>query len=232
MSWTQGKPHCKSPNVGAKTSKKVRLEKSTAEKNLWRSALQKSPNFSAGPPQNYHAPNNILPAHHRYGKLLRSGDGTRVLAGAKEEDCAAPAAALGGVVQRRPAMHVPRAHRCASRQERRAAAGVTPLCGGAVQRRPAVLVRHLRVRPRRNQRGDHSRAAVLPRPAVRCAHPTRLPKGGTRTERLLASLAAAGLPELFTRLSRGDDPPRVVYVTGHWMDVDDAFDLARAGDFL
>jgi phosphoenolpyruvate phosphomutase len=46
------------------------------------------------------------------------------------------------------------------------------------------------------------------------------------------SLAAAGLPELFTRLAKSDDPPRVVYVTGHWMDVDDAFDLARAGDFL
>ena len=30
----------------------------------------------------------------------------------------------------------------------------------------------------------------------------------------------------------GDDSPRVVYGTGHWIDVDDAFDLARAGDFL
>ncbi len=46
------------------------------------------------------------------------------------------------------------------------------------------------------------------------------------------SLASASLPDLFTRLARGDDPPRVVYFTGHWMDVDDAFDLARAGDFL
>ncbi len=46
------------------------------------------------------------------------------------------------------------------------------------------------------------------------------------------SLASASLPDLFTRLAHGDDPPRVVYVTGHWMDVDDAFDLARAGDFL
>ena len=46
------------------------------------------------------------------------------------------------------------------------------------------------------------------------------------------SLASAGLPDLFTRLAQGDDPPHVVYVTGHWMDVDDAFDLARAGDFL
>ena len=43
MSWTQGKPHCKSPNVGAKTSKKLRLEKSTAEINLCRSAVQKAP---------------------------------------------------------------------------------------------------------------------------------------------------------------------------------------------
>jgi len=46
------------------------------------------------------------------------------------------------------------------------------------------------------------------------------------------SLASASLPDLFTRLARGDDPPRVVYFAGHWMDVDDAFDLARAGDFL
>jgi phosphoenolpyruvate phosphomutase len=46
------------------------------------------------------------------------------------------------------------------------------------------------------------------------------------------SLANAGLPDLFTRLAQSDDPPRVVYVTGHWLDVDDAFDLVRAGEFL
>jgi phosphoenolpyruvate phosphomutase len=46
------------------------------------------------------------------------------------------------------------------------------------------------------------------------------------------SLPTADLPDLFTRLALGADAPRVVYVTGHWMDIDDAFDLARAGDFL
>ena len=46
------------------------------------------------------------------------------------------------------------------------------------------------------------------------------------------SLKTASLPDLFTRLARSDTPPRVVYVTGHWLDVDDAFDLAKAGDFL
>jgi phosphoenolpyruvate phosphomutase len=45
------------------------------------------------------------------------------------------------------------------------------------------------------------------------------------------SLNSAGLPELFSRLARHDNSPRVVYVTGHWLDVNDAFDLAKAGDF-
>jgi phosphoenolpyruvate phosphomutase len=45
------------------------------------------------------------------------------------------------------------------------------------------------------------------------------------------SLATASLPDLFSRLARRDNPPRVVYVTGHWLDVNDAFDLAKAGDF-
>ncbi len=45
------------------------------------------------------------------------------------------------------------------------------------------------------------------------------------------SLNSAGLPDLFSRLARHDNPPRVVYVTGHWLDVNDAFDLAKAGDF-
>jgi phosphoenolpyruvate phosphomutase len=45
------------------------------------------------------------------------------------------------------------------------------------------------------------------------------------------SLNLASLPDLFTRLAGRDNPPRVVYVTGHWLDVNDAFDLAKAGDF-
>ena len=46
------------------------------------------------------------------------------------------------------------------------------------------------------------------------------------------SLDSASLPDLFTRLARTGPAPRVVYVTGHWLDVDDAFDLAVARDFL
>ena len=46
------------------------------------------------------------------------------------------------------------------------------------------------------------------------------------------SLDQAGLPELFNRLVTSGNAPRVVYVTGHWLDVDDAFDLAKARDFL
>ncbi|NQU70908.1 MAG: isocitrate lyase/phosphoenolpyruvate mutase family protein, partial [Rhodospirillales bacterium] len=45
------------------------------------------------------------------------------------------------------------------------------------------------------------------------------------------SLATASLPDLFSRLAKHDNPPRVVYVTGHWLNVNDAFDLAKAGDF-
>ena len=43
MPLTQGKPHCKSPTVGEKASKKIRLEKSNVEKILRQSALEKSP---------------------------------------------------------------------------------------------------------------------------------------------------------------------------------------------
>ncbi len=45
------------------------------------------------------------------------------------------------------------------------------------------------------------------------------------------SLNSASLPDLFSRLALKETPPRVVYVTGHWLDVNDAFDLAKAGDF-
>jgi NDP-sugar pyrophosphorylase family protein len=46
------------------------------------------------------------------------------------------------------------------------------------------------------------------------------------------SLATAGLPQLFTRLMADGHRIDVVYVAGHWLDIDDAFDLAEAGDFL
>ena len=45
------------------------------------------------------------------------------------------------------------------------------------------------------------------------------------------SLATAGLPDLINRLIAAGETPAVVYVTGDWLDVNDAFDLARARNF-
>jgi len=45
------------------------------------------------------------------------------------------------------------------------------------------------------------------------------------------SIAQAGLPDLFNRLIAKGEKPAVVYVTGDWLDVNDAFDLARARNF-
>ncbi len=44
--------------------------------------------------------------------------------------------------------------------------------------------------------------------------------------------ARAGLPDLFNRLAARGLQPRVVYITGHWLDVNDAFDLAWARNVL
>jgi phosphoenolpyruvate phosphomutase len=46
------------------------------------------------------------------------------------------------------------------------------------------------------------------------------------------SLATASLADLFNRLAVAGEPPRALYVTGQWLDVNDAFDLARARNFL
>jgi len=45
------------------------------------------------------------------------------------------------------------------------------------------------------------------------------------------TLAQASLPDLFNRLIAKGEKPAVVYVTGDWLDVNDAFDLARARNF-
>jgi NDP-sugar pyrophosphorylase family protein len=45
------------------------------------------------------------------------------------------------------------------------------------------------------------------------------------------AIARAGLPDLFNRLIAKGEKPAVVYVTGDWLDVNDAFDLARARNF-
>jgi len=46
------------------------------------------------------------------------------------------------------------------------------------------------------------------------------------------SLAQASLLDVFSRLIAAGHRIGVVYVLGHWLDVDDAFDLARARNFL
>ncbi len=46
------------------------------------------------------------------------------------------------------------------------------------------------------------------------------------------SVAGADMLALFARLAAKGDAPRIHYVAGHWLDVNDAFDLARARDFL
>lgn len=46
------------------------------------------------------------------------------------------------------------------------------------------------------------------------------------------TLQSADLATLFARLAANGNAPRVHFVAGHWLDVNDAFDLARARDFL
>lgn len=45
------------------------------------------------------------------------------------------------------------------------------------------------------------------------------------------SLQTAGMIDLLNRLVAGGAKPQVVYITGNWLDVNDAFDLARARNF-
>lgn len=46
------------------------------------------------------------------------------------------------------------------------------------------------------------------------------------------SLAAADMPDLFNRLVEAGHKIQVQYITGHWLDIDDPFDLAKARNFL
>ena len=57
-------------------------------------------------------------------------------------------------------------------------------------------------------------------------------RGAIEAMRDDGSLGGAELPDLFARLAAAGHPPHVHYVAGHWLDVNDAFDLARARDFL
>jgi phosphoenolpyruvate phosphomutase len=64
------------------------------------------------------------------------------------------------------------------------------------------------------------------------------PRGSGMVREELAALAAegaldeAGLPDVLRRLIARGAAVRVVYVRGHWLDVNDAFDLAQARNFL
>ena len=63
-------------------------------------------------------------------------------------------------------------------------------------------------------------------------------RGAELVRREIAAMTAdgtverAGLPDLFNRLIAKGEKPRVVYVAGNWLDVNDAFDLAWARNVL
>ena len=63
-------------------------------------------------------------------------------------------------------------------------------------------------------------------------HGSDLVRAELEAMRADGSLAGAGMIDLFNRLAANGAPARVQYITGHWLDVDDAFDLAKARDFL
>ena len=46
------------------------------------------------------------------------------------------------------------------------------------------------------------------------------------------SYSSASLPDAVNRLIAKEQKPRVVYIAGHWLDVNDVVDLAKARDFL
>ena len=46
------------------------------------------------------------------------------------------------------------------------------------------------------------------------------------------TIKSASLLDLFQRLLDAGETVNVVYVTGHWFDVDDAFDLAKARNLM
>jgi len=63
-------------------------------------------------------------------------------------------------------------------------------------------------------------------------------KGAETVKRELVAMKSEGvleradLPALLNRLIAGGEPIEALYVTGHWLDVDDAFDLAKARNLV
>jgi len=61
---------------------------------------------------------------------------------------------------------------------------------------------------------------------------TRLVRDEIAAMRADGSAQSADLPALLSRLMAKGAPVSVVYTTGHWLDVDDAFDLAKARNLM
>ena len=59
-----------------------------------------------------------------------------------------------------------------------------------------------------------------------------LPVGGVQRHLGVQIETLERLPDLLNRLVAGGHRVRVQYITGHWLDVDDSFDLAKARNFL
>jgi phosphoenolpyruvate phosphomutase len=55
--------------------------------------------------------------------------------------------------------------------------------------------------------------------------------GALETLRDRPDFVDLGMPDLINELVAGGHAPRVQYISGHWMDINDVHDLARAGDF-
>ncbi|MGH6953505.1 MAG: phosphoenolpyruvate mutase, partial [Alphaproteobacteria bacterium] len=64
------------------------------------------------------------------------------------------------------------------------------------------------------------------------ARGARLVRAELAAMRADGSLARADLPDLFARLLAKGEPVAVAYISGHWLDVNDTFDLATARNFL
>jgi choline kinase len=63
-------------------------------------------------------------------------------------------------------------------------------------------------------------------------------RGAERVRTELAAMRSSGelgraqLPQLLERILAGGQPIRVHYIAGGWLDIDDAFDLARARNMV
>ncbi len=101
-----------------------------------------------------------------------------------------------------------------------------PFTGSYLDEEP---VRLERIAGELGEDGAHGEWIGLAKLSAGGAHRVRAEIEAMRAD---GSLDQAGLPELFSRLLAAGEEISVLYVTGHWLDVDDAFDLARARNIL